>query len=400
MIAVERRVRMRHCGGIVLLVTVIGVVGCSGDSPFGRESTRLTSSMKRPSVAPAAVQVPLVSCVPSIVDSVRLVETASVAIRGRRKPAGVLDKNWSPASVSAFVADENRTLVSDRRRGVLHLFDAGFTREFILAPELRDSSGQPATVRAIDLTPDEGGGGFWMLDGISRRAVHIRPDGVVLESIQLRTNADGIAALPGNRLAVVNRTILRRIRTDTASDIGTLVDIYDVGLGRVESTLVRYTPETVDTARLNLPGPTHILVRSRGAWLAVGYPAAGIVDVYRNLEFSHTATLCMPPEVRIAYSEQAGLWKEDIATQTWVPLFSDLLLGNDGSLAVIGPIKDQHGEYHRDHFDATGRSTGSIRIVRGPRHLPREVRFAGRADMLLGVLSDGSLVRFSLEPIR
>jgi hypothetical protein len=185
------------------------------------------------------------------------------------------------------------------------------------------------------------------------------------------------------------------LRADTSNKSFTLVSVYNHA-GEVQKPLVQLTRADLerDSLRYNLPGPVPLVLTANGDRVAVGFPAAGVVDVFRSYSHVTTAQVCVPQQTRAGYKRQLTAATSRTRSQSWVPLLVDVVLRSDGQLATISQLPDTAGRNHVDIFRTDG--TAGLTLTFSKNTFPTSgfLRFAGTDSRLVLAESDGGVRTF------
>lgn len=165
------------------------------------------------------------------------------------------------------------------------------------------------------------------------------------------------------------------------------------------TTVVAVNAAELAPPRFVLPGPMTIRVKSLGAYLAVYYQPAGIVELYEKsgsqLKRVTTITGCMPTETAAALDKQR---KANANSQSWVSHVTDVAMRGD-TVYLVTDREDKSGRYGIQRFLArTGADAGAIVMNAAPLKLPSELRFGSSPTELIGFsISDGVVTRFDVS---
>lgn len=355
---------------LLLLSTLLVPVGCGSEPPSPGTPSRKAS-------AGPAVEIPRHGCVESVRDRGRLWEMAAVAPRDMRTgEAQPQDRGWLPVRLADLAVAPDAYVVLDGGGHRVTRFTRDFSERTGWGRRGR-GPGEFEAPRAVAVRGRE----IWVLD--RSRVTVFDPEGRVLRTVPLQGNGVDLAVDPRGRLYVA-RFVLASMAESAPERFGTVVATFEPD-GSPGEPLVRYRDHP-GPPRFVLPGPNPVRVKTVGDRVAVFYPAGGVVDVYRDREPVTTVRVCMPEALAGAYAEQRDQAGGPSGRQSSLLLITDVRLGPDGSMSVVGPTKDQEGRYHIDHFGPGGASLGSTVLPADQVGLPEEVRF-GPDEMTLVALS-------------
>lgn len=373
---------MRALAAAALLT--VTVAACGSDSP----SSRSDPQARGPAAAPSPFSdgsFPSAGCVDSVAQEAELWEAAAVAPPEVQREPKPQDAGWLPGRLVDLAVLDDGYAVADAMLVELTRFSPDLTERKQWGRK-GAGPGEFAAPAAVAAGP---GGEIWVLDEM-RVSVFDRA-GAFVRSFRLRTTGIDLAVDEAGRAYVAHVILPDFVRRDARW--GTLVTVLDPDGGNPRE-LVRVTPSDLEPPRFVLPGPTHVRLAARGGRVAVAYTAAGIVDVYRDGERVATAASCVPDALADAYERQRRAGGN---AQQYVHLVTDVLLDDDGTIHLVGPIKDQEGRYHIDRFSAAGEPLGSIVMPGAQVVMPNEVRFGSLPAELVGFDTRGVVARFEVR---
>lgn len=373
---------MRLFAAAAIVYIVLGA--CASDSPSSRSDPQSGGPpLSPPFLSNAAF--PATGCVDSVAYEAELWEVASVAPPEVRREPKPQDAGWLPGRLADLAALEDGYAVADAMLAELTRFD----RDFAQRKQWGRKGAGPGEFAAPVAVAAGPGGQIWVLDE-ARISVFDRA-GAFVRSFRLDKTGIDLAVDDAGRAYAAHMIMPDFVRGD--SSFGTLVTVLDVD-GRSSRELVRVTESDLEPPRFVLPGPTRVRVAARGSRIAVAYPAAGVVDIYQGGKRVATVATCMPDALAEAYERQRQAGGN---SQRSIHLITDVFLDDDGTIYLVGPIKDQEGRYHIDRFSPTGEPLGSIVMPGTHVRLPDEVRFGASPTELVGFDLRGVVGRFEVR---
>lgn len=387
---------LRYLTASVLFALVTAaVVGCGDRETPHRPDTQIDPSRGPAQPAPIGADFELVSCVDSIAGTARVVEVAAIVPPDMVRQPRPHYQGWTPAALADLAVAGSRAVVLDGQSGLVTVFEPGFQArltfggrgdgpgEFQHAVAVALADGRSEIV-VLDQNPPRVG--VFDLQGQHLRTVQIPDGGFPLD----------VAVDDGGRFLISHRLVHFALNREGAR--GTLVGIHAPD-GEQVGHMADVTTDDLELPRFPLPGYTDVRVNAARGRLAIFYPAAGHVDVYRNGVHEAAVTTCIPGQVRDAYARQResqGMFGTS-GQQTPMEIISDVHLGADGSIHTIGPFATGDGWYHIDHFAQDGTSLGSTVFPTRDVRLPRRVRFGGSQYEIYGFDERGAVGQFRVD---
>ena len=373
---------MRALAAAALLSVTLAA--CGSDSP----SSRSDPQARGPAGAPSPFSdgsFPSAGCVDSVAQEAELWEVAAVAPPEMRRAPKPQDAGWLPGQLADLTVLDDGFAVADLMLAEITRFDRDFTERKQWG---RKGAGPGEFVAPVAVAKGPGGQ-VWVLD--ERRVSVFDRAGAFVRSFRLEKTGIDLAVDEAGRAYVAHVILPDFVRRDARW--GVLVTMLDPDGGSPRE-LVRVTPADLEPPRFVLPGPTHVRVAARGGRVAIAYEAAGVADVFRDGERIATVRACMPDALAEAYERQRRAAGD---SQSYLMLVTDVFLDDDGTIHLIGPLKDQEGRYHIDRFSAAGEPLGSVVMPGTQIRMPNEVRFGASPAELVGFDVRGVVARFEVR---
>lgn len=293
-------------------------------------------------------------------------EVGALMPEGARRRAQPQDAGWQPVALADIAVRGNQYAVVDRQVPSVTVMSSAFTR--VWHHEQRGPG--PGELREpTHVQFDPRGDTLWVLDQQRHTMIgFIASSGAFVREFSIPNNLASFDITPDGRF-LASYMVLVATATGTVplvSEISGAGDTVPL-LAREASSLT--PPEFV------LPGPNWPRLKVVGDLIALIYPAAGVVSLYRLdnkvLQPVRQIASCMPPALATAYQVQRS---SKTTSQTSVELVTDVARRGD-TLLVVGSRRDAEGRYGVQRFSiASGDNLGSIAVAAGSITLPGEVR--------------------------
>lgn len=306
-------------------------------------------------------------CVGPIAREASIREINAVMPDGARARPRPQDAGWVPVELSDITEVGDRFAVVDAGVPALTLLDAGLRRLWSI--ERRGNGpGELQVPRKVRVDPR--GDTLWVLDEGRHALMSFTTDGRPQRTIPVPSDVIDFDVTRKGELLVSHLVLPSRVTSSA-------VVLSRVGANGTLVPLVSHSRQAVQPPQFVLPGPNRPTVRVLGDLVAVVYPAAGVVDLYRPSDargYQHLRTIaaCMPDGLRRAYAAQLA---ERRNPQTAVDLISDVARRGD-TLFVAGTRPDANRRYGIQRFLlSTGGNAGAIVFPGDRRVLPGDFRF-------------------------
>ncbi len=387
-----------------VVILILPVLGCdTGSSPFGDVASRIPSPAQEEAIPKfgLAVRIPAISCVKRVAETVAVHEIAGLPPANRAREsrnASPQVKDWLPKNPTRVVPTARGFAVLDAGAKELNLFSRDFTRRTRSHAKDHLDSTAATLVRPVTAAVNTTGDTIWVLDS-PPRLVAFDAAGRFVRAIALPNGGQQLALDRDGNFYVGRIVLPQTIRRDTSARESVMVAVYDRD-GAAKPPLVKVAAKDLTLPRFNLPGPTDVILSSRDSYVAVAFPAAGVVDLYQKGKLLGTAQMCLPPGVVAAYGRQLAAATEETRQQSWVPFISDVYIHPNGDLSVMSNVADREGRYHLDRFTSHGESRASVIFAKSWMRLPFPVSFASGEHTLVGFQDDGGIVTLELRRLQ
>lgn len=389
---------MRTSTILGVLIVAASCGAAEGDDPFTNGNEKLRSS-ERPSFDLGAVEE---SCV-SKQERVAMLSAPAVIIPREYSKRGLAsDSLWTPGRIVDLASGSSSYVVLDGLNGRLTSFTPDLHEKLHWARKGRGPGEllSPVSV-AVDRTLRHGlrsGGTVSVLDQQLMRVSAFSDDGKLKQTYALPSAEISDAVVSDDGDLYVAHVVWSPVATRS-------------NRGATQAVLTRTrtgssTTDTLDLVRMKsvgedkrflLPGPNPAGLVINGRRVAVFFPAAGVIDIFDDDQHKGRINVCMPRKLRKAYNEQMEfIRRTGRKSQQHVALISDVFLAPDGTIGVVGNVRDRNGALHIDRYDATGRDLGSIVVPAERVRLPREFRFGRDVTELLTFGLHGTIIRLDL----
>ena len=343
------------------------------DAPFSRGDTKIVYDTASFLNLRQAQDLPTNGCIGPVARTATVREVGSVMPEGARKRAQPQDSGWAPVTVADVATLGDRFAVVDEGVPSLTVFDAKLRRIWSLEKR-GNGPGEfqaPARVRV-----DPRGDTLWVLDNGRHLLMAFSSDGRPQRTISVPSDVVGFDLTPRGSILLSHLVLPSRVRSEA------------VVVSRLEhngtvTPAISYSRTAIRAPQFVLPGPNRPLVQAIGNFVAIIFPAAGVVDLYRqnangSFQVVRTVAGCMPDDLRRAYDKQLA---ERRNPQSSVGLIADVALRGD-TLLVIGSNPDASRRYGIQRFLVTdGRNIGAVALSGDRRVLPEGLRFRSRAGL-------------------
>ncbi|HEU4994396.1 MAG TPA: hypothetical protein VFT29_06230 [Gemmatimonadaceae bacterium] len=373
-------------------------------SAFGDVAARLPDGEPVPASPRHFVRIPTISCVNRVADTVRL----SILRGVTPLPAGAESRApaptaWLPKRVTRAAATSTGFAVLDEGAKELNIFSRDFSQRVRTRGDSLNGSGTLG--HPVAMAVDHSGDTIWVLDALPTRLVGFDRSGAQVRTVAIPTSGRQLALDREGNFYVGRAIVVYRVRGDTTGREGIAVAVYDRD-GKAKQPLVKFTAADLVPPRINTPGVIELLLAAKENFVAVAYPASGVVDLFdvrgigkRPARLHTTARMCLPPGVIAAYKQQMDESTEATRDWAWVPFITDVFVHENGELSVISNVVDRKGSYHLDRYSDRGDSSESVIIAKGGYRLPFPSFFVENDTNFIGIESDGGVVALRLERV-
>lgn len=350
------RARSRLHVHLLCVVVVVAVsAACTGDEDFSRGATRIGDAAEN-GLGPL-VELPFVACVEGRTTMDRLARNALLTpISVAQLVSPDSGSSWAPTHVSSLTAFAGGYIATDLMGGEVLFLSDDLSRVETVAPR-GDGPGevrQPVTAAVHPL-----GDSLYILDDRGGATVHVFDrDRRYVRQLSIRGRAADIAVDDeGNIILGADADMFRLAGLPGQSAIVAAVFSND---GERLQVLRTVTADSAFSRRFPMPSRSPVRVVATGSWAAIYYPVGGVVDVFARRrpggwDFSHTAEVCMPPELEAAYREQFDAVEGGLTNvESWFALISDVRLASNGEAWTLTLMPSLEGAIHVEHFSATG----------------------------------------------
>jgi hypothetical protein len=385
-------------GTVRLLLRVIAAAGAaltaSGSCSGGKETFDRGESEIRydPFQAQAGGQsgrLPTGACADSIAATANIREVAAIVPEGVRPGPRPQDAGWVPTRLADLAVSPERFAVVDQGGVALTLFSPDFqSRAHRERPG--DGPGEFRAPVAVALNP--GGDTIWVLDERRHAAIAFDPTGGFVREVPVAPAGVDLAVGPDGVLYLAHRvTSPALLPRDTDSVV--VVSRYAPD-GDSLPPLLTLHRSALTPPRFVLPAVTEVGIAVAGERVAVFFPAAGVVDVFRAGRHEGSGGVCVPRDLAEAYARQRD---QPQRSQQWVALITDVRLEADGGFSTVSSRQDPQGRFLIHRFRPGGSYAGTVAVINPGIRMPSEVRFGPAPDQLVAFSpADGIIASFSL----
>lgn len=361
----------------------------TGTSRFGEAESKL----RVPAPDPRAPRFdpPEHSCVNSIYKRASVRLTASLVPDEYQRESAPRNVAWSPGRLVDLAVMPNAMAVLDAMNGIIHLISNDLRPRGSWGSK---GSGSGEFQDPSTLAVDSSTGDLWIFDAAAGRITVFDSTGSVRKTFPISHPTLEDIAVVNSRVYTSHFLMAELARS--GGDFTVLMGIMSKP-DATTSPLVRVNPDSIRDDQFVLPGPNHSRIVARGTTVAQFFPAAGIIDIYSDNVRTGTARVCMPRRVRSAYARQLKYVREGgPKSQMSLTMIGDVMIGPDGIVYAVSPLRDKAGRLHVDRFGLDGRDLGSIVAAPDSLNLPADLRFGRQPFELLAVGSHGTLIQLAL----
>lgn len=368
---VERAVRLlqRMMRGIyracMVLIAVTHVAACSGDFSKGDPVIKYNPEEDRTPVTPVA-GLPQYGCIGAIEEFTHLREAAAIVPDGMRAKPKPQDSGWAPWELADLAIRGDRIVVTDRRAASFTMMTREFTERRTFE---RKGSGPgemktPSVVR-LDMRADS----IWILDRGHHKIMGFDVDGRFTRELPVSNDVVDFDVTADGRFFTVHQVIVANARGVT-----TLVsELVPDGMSK---PILSFAIDELKPPEFALPGPNVARIKVLSNYVAVFFPAAGVVNIYdpqrAGLKKVSSIRTCVTPELAEFYERQRN---SGVNRQSSLILIADVALRGD-TVLVTSALQDNESRFGIQRFAIeSGENLGAIAIASGPIALPHEVRF-------------------------
>ena len=330
----------------------------------------------------SGLEIPNKACFGSIQGSGSIRELSSLMPEGDRKKPEPQDAGWQPTELIDIAVRGDLYAVVDRRTPSVTVMNSKFARRWHWEQK-GNGPGELQNPVAAQFDP-RGGDTLWVLDNGRHKLLGFGPNGRFVRDVSVRSDVVSFDITTDGRFLLSHMVLAARAR-------GKITVVSELSASGEDLPRLLLDTSAAKPPEFVLPGPNRPRIRVLDDVIALIYPPAGVITLYRQdagqpLVRTQQILTCLTPELKQAYQKQLA---ERRNPQSSVDFISDVTRRGD-TLFVIGARPDTLGRYGIQRFSLSkGVSFGSIVLPAGKRILPSEIRFRTSSTTALVVLDPG-----------